>query len=93
MLTALATSTRLSRAIPHLDFQSLRSRPGWATRCPPTRTRTILPTLTYFWFQGVIVYFEDIVSRIDAPDSSLCLWSINVLYCPLIGYHILWLIL
>ncbi|KAF8485882.1 hypothetical protein DFH94DRAFT_808071 [Russula ochroleuca] len=65
MLTALCTLTSL--AVLHLDFQSPRSRPNWASRRPPTPTRSVLPVLTNFLFKGVTEYLEDIVSYIDAP--------------------------
>ena len=36
------------------------------TRLPPV-TRSLLPTLTFFGFQGDSEYLEDLVSRIDSP--------------------------
>jgi hypothetical protein len=50
MVTALSTLTSLAAL--HLDFQSPRSRPDWASRRPPTPTRSILPVLTNFLFKG-----------------------------------------
>lgn len=60
-------------ASPHLDCAAISFRPdrpiipyhGPNSR-PPT-TRTILPSLTYFDFEGDLKYMEDLVSRIDAP--------------------------
>jgi hypothetical protein len=65
MVIAISTLTRLGAL--HLDFQSPRSRPDWASRRPPTPTRFVLPVLTNFLFKGVTEYLEDIVSCIDAP--------------------------
>jgi hypothetical protein len=39
---------------------------------PPPLTRTRLPALTMLFFKGVSEYFEDLVSRIDAPRLEYC---------------------
>ena len=39
----------------------------WETRCPPPPTRSILPVLTSFEFEGPGEYLNDIVAGIDAP--------------------------
>ena len=64
-LNALSTLTSLRSLT--LQFQSPRSRPDRASRLPPPPTRTVLPALVYFWFEGVSEYLDDLVSRIDAP--------------------------
>jgi hypothetical protein len=43
------------------------SCPDRENRRPPPPTRTVLPALNRFWFQGVSEYSEDFVARIDAP--------------------------
>ena len=65
MLNALSTLTSLRSLT--LQFQSPRSRPDRASRLPPPLTRTILPALIYFWFEGVSEYLDDLVTRIDGP--------------------------
>ena len=50
-----------------IEFESSLSRPDWEKLPPPPTPRTILPALTRFEFRGVSEYFEDFVSRIDAP--------------------------
>ena len=60
-LSAL-TSLRFLR----IDFKSPRSRPDRRRR-PPPLTRTLLPALTSFMFQGASEYLDDLVARIDAP--------------------------
>ena len=65
MLNALSTLARLSAL--HLDFQSPRSGPDWASRRLPPTIRSILPDLTNVLFKGVSEYLEDIAARIDAP--------------------------
>ena len=65
MVTVLSTLTSLSSF--SLEFQSPRSCPDQASRRPPPSTRSVLPILRYFWFQGVAEYLQDLVARIDAP--------------------------
>ncbi len=65
MATALSTSTRLETL--WLQFQSHRSCRGRGRQHPPSPTRSLLPALTRFDFDGVSEYLEDLVSRIDAP--------------------------
>ena len=50
-----------------LGFSSPRSYLDRENRRSPLPTRSILPALTTFQFQGGIKYLEDFVSRIDAP--------------------------
>ena len=65
MVTALSTLTSLKNL--SLEFKSPRSRPDWANRRLPPPTRSVLPVLKTFRFQGVCEYLEDVVARIDAP--------------------------
>ena len=62
MLTVLSTLTNLQYL--WLGFES-RSRPDWASRRPPTRS--LLPVLMYFSFNGVSEYLDNLMARIDAP--------------------------
>ena len=50
-----------------IAFKSPPSHPARETRHPHSPTRSILFALTFFWFQGVSEYLEDLVARIDAP--------------------------
>jgi hypothetical protein len=65
MVTALSALTRLDYL--RLEFESPRSRPDWASRCPPPPTRSVLPVLGRFRFKGACEYLEDLVAHIDAP--------------------------
>jgi hypothetical protein len=65
MVTVLSTLTSLERL--SLEFESPRSRPDWASRHPPPRTRSVLPALTFFLFKGVCEYLENLMTRTDAP--------------------------
>ncbi|KAH9163253.1 hypothetical protein EDB89DRAFT_575838 [Lactarius sanguifluus] len=64
MVASLAALPRLESFI--IEFQSATSRPDRIHPSPVTRT--ILPSLTYFEFQGACVYLEDLVARIDGPQ-------------------------
>jgi F-box-like len=68
IVTCLAALTRLQGV--ELEFHSPRSRPNRARRRPPPLTRTVLPSLASFRFQGVSEYLEDFVARIDVPLLS-----------------------
>jgi hypothetical protein len=68
MLIALSKLTSL-RSL-RLEFQSPKSRPDHASRCPPPRTRSVLPVLNYFCFKGVSEYLDNLVARIDAPQLN-----------------------
>ena len=50
-----------------LEFGYFQDYPDQQSRHPLPQIRTVLPALTRFWFKGVNQYFEDLVSRIDAP--------------------------
>ncbi|KAN0112056.1 hypothetical protein V8E52_007796 [Russula decolorans] len=65
MVRCLTTLTRLERLL--IGFKSPLSRPVRESRPPHPPTRSTLPTLTYFLFDGVSEYLEDFVARIDAP--------------------------
>jgi hypothetical protein len=65
MVRCLSTLTRLEDLF--IGFKSPRSRPVRESRRPHPPTRSTLPTLTYFLFEGVSEYLEDFVARIDAP--------------------------
>jgi hypothetical protein len=59
----ILTSTNLERC--SLGF---KYHQGSQSRCPPTPTHAILPTLTYLEFQGVSEYYlEELLAWIDAP--------------------------
>ena len=63
MATFLATMPNIEFL--YIGFRSPRSRPDRGG--PPPSTRTVLPALTDFQFQGVSEYLEDLVARIDTP--------------------------
>jgi hypothetical protein len=67
MVTGLSALTRLKML--KIEFrESPRSRPDQPS--PPQSTRTVLPALNSFDFEGVSEYLEDLISRIDAPLLS-----------------------
>jgi F-box-like len=65
MATCLSALTTLKSLT--FEFESPRSCPDRKRRCPPPRTRTLLPVLTKLRFGGVSEYLEDFVARIDTP--------------------------
>ncbi len=80
MATALSVLTRLETV--SLDFQT-RSYLGRGYRHPPPPTRSVLPALTEFYFEGVSEYLEDLVAWIDAP----LLDSFEVTFYPQLIFH------
>ena len=64
MVASLAALPRLKQLT--LGFESGMSYPD-RMRLPPI-TRTLLPSLTGFCFDGLFEYFEDLVAQIDAPQ-------------------------
>ena len=50
-----------------LQFQSPQSFPDREIQRPPPK-RSVIPTLTFFYFKGVIEYLEDLVTGIDTPQ-------------------------
>jgi hypothetical protein len=67
IVTGLSTSTSLQVLV--LGFESPLSPPKSESRrpSPPPLTRSILPALTRFLFEGASEYLEDLVARIDTP--------------------------
>jgi len=53
-----------------LQFQYPQSRPDWESRRLPPSKRSVISALTYFHFNGVIEYVEDLVTYIDAPHLN-----------------------
>jgi hypothetical protein len=84
MVTALTALTSLKTF--HLGFQALQSRPDRESRHPPPSTRSVLPALTYIYFQGASEYLEDLVARIGAVPLldilALCFISQPVFRIP-----------
>ena len=68
MATALSTLTSLEYLL--LQFKSPESCPDLETRRLPPSTRSVLPVLTTFEFQGVTEYLEDLVTDIDVPQLN-----------------------
>ncbi|KAH9167654.1 hypothetical protein EDB89DRAFT_2232205 [Lactarius sanguifluus] len=66
MVTALGALPRLKYLT--FGFEYGMSYPD-PIRLPPI-TRTVLPALTIFYFDGLFDYFEDFVAQIDAPQLS-----------------------
>ncbi|KAI0288907.1 hypothetical protein BC826DRAFT_651102 [Russula brevipes] len=66
MATGLSALTRLTML--KIRFVSPRSRPDQPS--PPPSTRTVLPALKNFEFEGVSEYLENLISHIDAPLLS-----------------------
>jgi len=65
MVDCLSTLTRLKEL--DLSFESSQSRSNPQTRPSSLPSRTLLPALIDFSFDGVSDYLEDFVARIDAP--------------------------
>ena len=65
MVRSLSMLTRLETL--SLGFKSPLSHPVRESRRPHPPTRSALPTLIEFQFEGVSEYLEDFVARIDAP--------------------------
>jgi hypothetical protein len=65
MVHCLSTLMRLERL--SIGFESPLSRPAREIRRPHPPTRSALPALIRFRFEGVSEYLEDLVTRVDAP--------------------------
>src|SRR5258708_5165120 len=65
MVAGLSALSNLKRI--WLNFQSPQSCPDWESQRPPPLKRSVLPSLTRFWFKGVNEYLEDLVAHIDVP--------------------------
>ena len=66
MVVGLSALPRLETF--YLLFRSATPRPDRIH--PPPVTRTVLPALIEFYFQGASEYLEDLVARIDAPQLN-----------------------
>jgi hypothetical protein len=66
MVTALSALTSLESL--RLRFQYHRYRPDQASRRLPPPTRSVLPVITHFRFDGACKYLEDLVACIDTPQ-------------------------
>jgi hypothetical protein len=73
MVASLAALTRLHDLSIDFVWTWSTSLPDQSGRAAPP-TRVVLPVLTFFRFQGVSGYLEDLVAQIDAP----CLTSIRI---------------
>ena len=65
LITALAVLVNLKYLM--IGFESPESGPNPESRRPPPPSRTLLPALTNFTFQGVSEYVEVLVAHVDAP--------------------------
>ena len=72
MVMSLAALPRLESFT--VEFQSVTSRPNQIP--PPPATRTVLPALARFQFQGASEYLEAFVAQIDCPQMD----RINIYY-------------
>ena len=68
MANCLSLLTSLEELYFH--FQPPQHSPDQESRRPLPPTRFVLPALTKFGFKAISKYFEDFVSRIDAPRLS-----------------------
>ena len=69
MATCLSMLTSLKEL--RLEFESPESCPDQESRRSIPATRSILPALTRFWFEGANEYLEDLVALIDTPRLYL----------------------
>lgn len=76
MASCLAMLTRLNSF--KIRFRSRRSFPNRITRHTPPLTRTVLPVLAIFVFEGVSEYSEELMAQIDA--SSLDYLHLDFFY-------------
>ncbi|KAH9164803.1 hypothetical protein EDB89DRAFT_2077549 [Lactarius sanguifluus] len=72
-------------ALPRLKFLRIKYRSGTShpgrIHLPPPVTRTLLPVLTSFAFQGASEYLEDLVAQIDSPRlNQICTQYSNQLF-------------
>ena len=65
LLSVLSSVKTLS-----LKFQSPQSLPERETPPSPPQKRSVLPTLDFFNFKGVVEYLEDLVTFIDTPQLN-----------------------
>jgi hypothetical protein len=64
MVVSLAALPRLESLV--IEFQSATPRPNRIR--PPPVTRTVIPALTAFDFQGAGEYLEELIAQIDCPN-------------------------
>jgi len=64
-VTCLAVLVNLKSLF--IEFKDQPAPSNWESRRPSLITRTVLPALTRFEFQGDSEYLEDVVARIDTP--------------------------
>jgi hypothetical protein len=67
IVTGLAVMANLKSLTIGFDLMYHGSRPDQESRPSPLPTRTVLPALTLFEFQGASEYLDDVVARIDTP--------------------------
>ncbi len=94
MVALLSALSSLETLILRLLFQYSQSRPDWESLHPPASKHSVMPALEYFDFQGVIEYFEDLITFIDAPQlDDLRISFINLIDfdCPRLSGHLLYL--
>ncbi len=60
----------------YLQFQSPQSRPDGESRSPPPSKRSVIPTLDYFTFKGVVEYLEDLMTFVDAPQLRYLIYNL-----------------
>jgi hypothetical protein len=80
MATCLSMSTSLESLRLEIEFYypDLSFHPDLGGRRPFPPTRSVLPTLTIFSFNGVNRYLQEFVARIDAPRLSSATFSDNI---------------
>ena len=94
MVALPSALSSLETLILRLLFQYSQSRPDWESLHPPASKHSVMPALEYFDFQGVIEYFEDLITFIDAPQlDDLRISFINLIDfdCPRLSGHLLYL--
>ena len=64
---AMANCLSVLTSLEEIYFHHLEPSSDQESRRPLPPTRSVLPALTDFGFKGISEYFEDFVSRIDAP--------------------------
>jgi hypothetical protein len=65
IVTSLSMMARLKKLV--LRFKNPQFRADQEIRRPPPPTLTLLPSLTYFLFDGISEYMRDFVALIDTP--------------------------
>ena len=80
MATCLSMSTSLELLRLEIEdyYPNLSFHPDLGGLCPFPPTRTVLPTLTIFSFNGANGYLQEFVARIDAPQLLSTTFSDNI---------------